>query len=267
MKKHVAVKFLAFTLALLMLFSIPAFANEDDSPDAPTTIDLTVGEIYSLQTLVEALGGSYKTSIGNRNVSSVTCNGAIRCTDYTWPEGCGIYGAKVGQGSIVIKFYEGSTLEFSGFNVTAASDPIVKEASMTSSDTLSLVPLLEDEGYAAEDISFAVHWDVKTSMPLTILYGGCASYSTHGNGTAFSQVLFNMKDDQIILVNITVEDPKETWKEFGLKMLTPFAFFLTPIGWVFIPVAPLIILVQWILWLIEPLLPTKYHEATPALVF
>ncbi|MCL1952270.1 MAG: hypothetical protein FWF60_05520 [Oscillospiraceae bacterium] len=272
MKKHFASKALASVLVLLMAFGVTASAIDGDTPPAPpASIDITVGQIYPMEQLVEELGGSYKTALGNRNVRGFTCSGAIRCSHFDPPVSCGVYGARVGQGSITIDFFEGPSLSYSGFHVTAASNPVVKEAGMATKDSLSLLPLLEEMGYTADDIAQAAHWDVKVEMKLTVLYGGRYSYQTHGNGGAYSQILLNMTDGQIILVNVKIANPKESWSEFwsgfGKKMLVPFAFFMHPMGWLFIPVAPVIILFQWILWLIEPLIPTKYIDVTPALAF
>ena len=259
-------KALALVLALTLAFGVTAFA---DTGDAPASIDITVGEIYPLQKLVEELGGSYKTGMGNRNVRSVACTGAVRCSDHTWPDSTGVYGVRVGQGTIRIDFFEGESLSFGGFNVTAASNPVVKQASMSSSGSLSLLPMLEELGYAAGDIALAVHWDIKTELKnMTVLYGsGSYRYATHGNGEAHSQILLNMADGQIILVNLKIERAKETRDDFWQKMISPIGFFMHPMGWLLIPVAPIIILAQWILWLIDPLIPTKYYDVTPALAF
>jgi len=76
-----------------------------------------------------------------------------------------------------------------------------------------------------------------------------------------------MTDGQIILINVKIENKSFSWSDIGIFLLGPFAFFMHPMGWVFIPLAPVIIPVQWILWLIDLIIPTKYYNKTPVLVF
>ena len=247
-------KALALVLALTMAFGVTAFA---DTGDAPASIDITVGEIYSLEQLVTALGGAYKTPIGNTNVYKVTCTGAVRCSNE-------IYGASVGRGSVEIDFHEGPNLSYSNFNVIAASHPIVKTMTVPSEGEFTLDQPLAGLGYTPEEIARCAYWDNCGINGLVghvkILYRwNSGVFHTNDNGSGESQILLNMKDGQIILFNVTIKDSliQQIDRRFpGLVkdglLRKVLVFLCTPAD-------------RFLDWLSRLIYPT--HQVTPVLTF
>jgi hypothetical protein len=274
MKKRSAIKALAFVLVLLTAFGVTASAIEGDPPPTPPTeINITVGQIYPLKQLVEAFGYTYNTGVNV--VSSVKCSGAVNAAEDggIWS----IYGTAAGQGSVTINFRDRTPkIVFDGFHVTAAANPLVREMSVTTNEHFSIAPLLADLGYTPEDIERSTNWDIKISAwdwdadaakTMPILYGGGASYQTPGNGRGVSQILLNMKDGQVILINLKVGDKHFSWSGLGAALLEPLVSFLTPFGWFLIPLSPVLLPVWWIDALVRLFSPEKYHQVRPELVF
>jgi len=206
---------LLLSLALSLALALPAFAEDDDPPDLPTTINITVGQIYSPEQLAEEMGypAYYYNPDGSRfnNIWIVECSGAVSSArGGTAYDGCWqvIYGAEVGQGSVKITFNRNSPpLEFDGFNVTAATNPVVREFSMGIEDNVSIEPLLADLGYTIEDVDCLAVWDNDSTRHGKLYAMNTPPYtiSTHNNGTGSGQLLLNMTDGQIILFNVTIE--------------------------------------------------------------
>ena len=260
MKKHFASKALASVLVLLMAFGVTASAIDGDPP--PAALDICVGQIVSIRQLVEDAGYSWPgTPYVNVQAAS---SGAVNCVKHgnDWHV---LYGTAVGQGSVTVTLPGTQSLSVS-FHVSAASDPVVMEASMTSTASLSPAALLADAGYTPADIDKLAYWDNKSTggERLEILYG----FSTHGNGTGKSQILLNMKDGRVILINVTIEDPpRDKWSEIREILVNPIMILFHPLFWPLILVSPIFVPVMWIMGFIGMATPTKYYDVTPVLAF
>ena len=262
-------KILALVLALTMAFGVAAFA---DTGDAPASLDITVGEIVSVKQLVEDAGYAWP-SIPYTDVRA-EITGGVCGVQKNNGDGYILYGAKAGQGSVKITVI-GKQPFTVNLNVTAAVNPVTKEVSMGSDAGLSLEPMLAELGYTPQDIARRDYWDNFSVNGLvghvTLLYGGSAyphRFSTHSNGYGHSQILFNMKDGQIILVNVTIGGPpKDPWSRIGEVLGAPFVALFTPFGWPFLIIAPLFILYYWITGFINLATPAKQHQVTPVLTF
>jgi len=252
MKKHFAVKTLASVLALLMAFGVFAFAEEDGPP---LTFDITVGEIFSIGQLLEEMG--YNLS----HVWKIYCSGAVYNSIDDWDRD--IYGTAVGQGiaTITFRMYGMESFDIS-FNVTAASNPIVKEMKAPLDGYFSIEPLLAEIGYAPEDVDRYIYW--VTEVYGSVYHGqmifdsSATRYSTCGNDNSKNQILLNMKDGQVILINVNVTyTPAELLRWFGGAILMN------------IVIVPFIVFIPWNLYLMFGRITGLYGwtDVTPVLSF
>jgi len=284
MKKHSAIKILAFVLALLMAFGVTASAVDgEDGPEpaAPTAINITVGQIVSIRQLVEDMGyayyadGDYKYT----TVYRVECSGAINSEEDLYDAGIDdsenddnrrwfIYGTRAGQGAAAICL-TGIQPFVVHFNITAASKPIVKNVSILGLDNLFTEPLLAKEGYTPDDIAYRAYWDVFCVNglvgPVGILYGypSPVYFDTGFNGMGESQILYNMEDGQVILINVTIKDSLiNRLDRFELLYFSYQSTVNFPWNILVLLFAP----VDWVMnWFYRLFSPT--HQVTPFLTF
>jgi len=253
MKKNFIAKPLALLLALALAFALalPAFA-EDTIIEAPV-VNLSVGEIVTGRQLVESMGYTY------RDDRVARCSGAVRLNFYGMNPNCWLlYGANVGQGTATLNVEAGTQIVFT-FNVTAASNPLVREVSAESGKNIPIAPTLTAAGYTLVDVDKYAFWTTKIATNTgssTLLRGSLDGFYTD-EYTGEGQILLNMRDGKIILINVTITEASGSWlQEVGSFLIFPF---LGPVLAIVAPAfmwpmifAPLVAPVIWILRLIFP---------------
>lgn len=283
MKKRFLFRTLAFILALALPFSVSAAATEGGGTDA--AVNITVGEILPVKQLLESMGYDYYVDY-ERTVYSVTCSGAVRSAKnegtrddlgrYSGTE-C-VYGTQAGQGTATITFRDDTPPLEIKFNVTAfTSNPLIKEISVLMEDRFSIEPLLKDAGYASDDVVHYAYWDVTNHNGLTFpveILSNCGiftppEFESNHNGSGEGQILLNMKDGQVILINVTV---KRSFA-LGLWELYHYFFFRSiPDDYVVRsqerPWNILVLLFTPVDWILNGMAKLRStHNVTPALVF
>jgi len=130
-------------------------------------------------------------------------------------------------------------------------------------EDFSIEPLLAGMGYSPDDLAHRAYWDNKvfTSQGVGVLWGISSvpmKYYTNDNGNGRSQILLNMKDGQIILINVT------TTYSFAELLSWFFGAILMNII-----IVPFIIFIPWNLYLMFGRVTGLYGwvEKTPVLVF